>query len=119
MLVSWDQWEWDGRGASDMERVRMLEEPSPSPARNIHNVLLNNPFGKKTAQKTQRKGPVIYLALPQKVLAIPRSCAKEFGINPVAKGWWQVGCEEARDHGQVSHDAAGVSGLFLFAPPYP
>lgn len=97
----------------------MLEEPSPSPARNSHNVLLNNPFRKKTTQKTQREGPVIYLALPQKVLAMLRSCAKEFGINPVVERGWQVGCEEARDHGPVSHDVTSASGMFLFVPPYP
>ena len=98
----------------------LLEEPSPSPARNSHTVLLNNPFGKKeTTQKTRREGPVIYLALPQKVLATSRSYSEEFRINPAVKGGWQVGCDKASDHGQVSHNAAGVSGLFCFALPYP
>lgn len=72
--------------------------------------LLNNPFGekKKPTQKTRREGPVIYLALPQKVLATSRSYSEEFRINPAAKGGRQVGCDKASDHGQVSHDAAGV-----------
>lgn len=99
----------------------LLEEPSSSPARNSHVVLLNNPFGKKTTQKTQREGPVIYLALPRKVLATSRSYSEEFRRNPAAKGGWQVGCDKASNHrlDHRSHDAAGVSGLVCFAAPYP
>lgn len=102
-----------------MEQVMLQEKPSPSPSRNSHALLLNNPFGKKTTQKTWREGPVICLALPRKVLATSHSYSEEFRINPAVKGGWQVGCDKASAHRQVSHDAAGVSGLSCFAPPYP
>lgn len=106
----------DVQGASRSQRGRGREESIRPGAGDAAGgaVLLNNPFGKTSTQKTQREGPVIYLALPRKVLATSRSYSEEFRRNPAAKGGCQVGCDKGSDHGQVSHDAAGVSGWFCF-----
>lgn len=49
-----------------MERVMLLEKPSPSLTRNSHAVLLNNPFGKKTDPKNPERRPCYLSRTPPK-----------------------------------------------------